>query len=237
MPTTALVLSAGGMFGAYQAGAWDAIQSLGITPDLVVGASIGSLNAWAIAGHCPPEELLRRWSDLESAAQLDWRLPWPPHRGLLDPARLESRIRDIHSSYTPRIPYGVVLTRLRGLRPELFTSGITWQHLAASCAVPVIFPTYTIQGRAYTDGGFLNALPLWAAERMGATRIIAVDAWTPSPWLRLFLRPLRLRRRAIPPRRPHSSLGAHPPRRPTRNHARCASLEQGERRPLDRPGP
>ena len=32
------------------------------------------------------------------------------------------------------------------------------------------------------DGGFLNALPLWAAEEMGATRAIAVMALTTLPF-------------------------------------------------------
>ena len=40
---TALVLSAGGMYGAYQAGAWKAIADI-FQPDLVVGASIGAIN-------------------------------------------------------------------------------------------------------------------------------------------------------------------------------------------------
>src|SRR5579862_9012522 len=51
---TALVLSAGGMFGAYQAGAWREL-SASFRPDLVVGTSAGSLNGWSIAGGCPPE--------------------------------------------------------------------------------------------------------------------------------------------------------------------------------------
>src|ERR1035438_5321759 len=53
----ALVLSAGGMFGAYQAGAWN-VLSRRFQPDLVVGASVGALNGWAIAGGCSPAELL-----------------------------------------------------------------------------------------------------------------------------------------------------------------------------------
>ncbi len=43
----ALVLSAGGMFGAYQAGVWKAL-SRSFHPDLIVGASVGALNSWAI---------------------------------------------------------------------------------------------------------------------------------------------------------------------------------------------
>ncbi|MCX6621835.1 MAG: patatin-like phospholipase family protein [Acidobacteria bacterium] len=196
---TALVLSAGGMFGAYQAGAWEAISSLEIPIDFVVGASIGSLNAWALAGGCPPEELTRRWRHLAPVRRLRWRFPWPPLGGTLDAGHFEAAIREIHGAYRPAIPCGVVLTGLRRLRPVLFSAaGLTWRHLAASCAVPGLLPVYTIDGRRYSDGGLLTALPLWAAERMGAERIIAVDAWTPAPWLRLLLRGVKLRSRVVP---------------------------------------
>src|ERR1039457_6584211 len=56
----ALVLSAGGMFGAYQAGVWN-VLSRRFQPDLVVGTSAGALNGWAIAGGCPPAELVDMW--------------------------------------------------------------------------------------------------------------------------------------------------------------------------------
>ena len=48
-PKTAVVLSAGGNYGAYQAGAWEVLAPI-VEPDIVVGASVGSLNGWAIAG-------------------------------------------------------------------------------------------------------------------------------------------------------------------------------------------
>ncbi len=52
MPS-ALVLSAGGMFGAYQAGVWN-VLSQRFQPDMVVGTSAGALNGWAIASGCSP---------------------------------------------------------------------------------------------------------------------------------------------------------------------------------------
>ena len=41
---TALVLSGGGSRGAYQVGAWRALEELGWTFDMVIGVSVGSLN-------------------------------------------------------------------------------------------------------------------------------------------------------------------------------------------------
>jgi len=58
--STALVLSAGGLFGAYQAGVWAELENT-LHPDLVVGASIGALNGWMIAGGASARELIDAW--------------------------------------------------------------------------------------------------------------------------------------------------------------------------------
>src|SRR5258708_39861301 len=61
MAKKALVLSGGGMFGAWQAGAWS-VLSKSFQPDLIVGASVGSLNGYAIASGCSPQELCALWT-------------------------------------------------------------------------------------------------------------------------------------------------------------------------------
>ena len=43
-PQRALVLAGGGAKGSYQVGAWQALQELGWTPDIITGASVGALN-------------------------------------------------------------------------------------------------------------------------------------------------------------------------------------------------
>src|SRR5689334_112979 len=45
VPTDAVVLSGGGSLGAAQVGALQALFEAGITPDVVVGCSVGALNA------------------------------------------------------------------------------------------------------------------------------------------------------------------------------------------------
>src|SRR4028119_2206919 len=99
------------MFGAYQAGAWEVLYET-FRPDIVVGASIGSLNGWAIAGGCPPEELSRRWLKLHGAAQHRWRFTRSPLDGYLESEQLRDWICDIYNSYQPKLQYGVVLTDL-----------------------------------------------------------------------------------------------------------------------------
>src|SRR5579884_4471337 len=95
---TALVLSAGGMFGAYQAGAWEVLSDV-LKPDLIVGASIGAINGWAIAGGCPPAELVERWLTLDCAAKYRLQLPKAIHGGIFDSSALAAQIEDVHRSF------------------------------------------------------------------------------------------------------------------------------------------
>jgi NTE family protein len=173
----ALVLSGGGMFGAWQAGAWQALAAR-IRPDLIVGASVGSLNGYAIAGGCVPEELCELW-----------RLP-----ELARWAHLPITIRTLMERFPLSPDYAIVLTDLLRLKPKIFRGDeITWQHVAASCAVPLVRPQQRIGGRLYSDGGLLNPLPVWAAVDLGATHIIALQALpnVPSPLLEPFVRGFR----------------------------------------------
>jgi NTE family protein len=166
----ALVLSGGGMFGAWQAGAWRALCSA-LRPDLIVGASVGALNGYAIAGGMNPEELAGFWLRPE----------------LADLRHLPDTIRGLMNGHRPMLDYAIVLTDLLRLKPKIFQGGeITWRHLAASCAIPGVLPLHRIDGRTYADGGLLNPLPVWAAVQLGATQIVALHALPeiPSAWLK-----------------------------------------------------
>jgi NTE family protein len=63
----ALVLPGGGGFGAYQAGAYAALDDSGVRPNWIAGTAIGAINAAIIAGNLPHERVLRLrqfWQEL-----------------------------------------------------------------------------------------------------------------------------------------------------------------------------
>ncbi len=176
---TALVLSAGGMYAAWEVGVWKALCGH-VSIDLVAGASAGAWNGWAIAGGATVEDLEGEWLD----PAIGRILAWGPHStGLLRPDALHRKARELCARYRPHIPFGLTVVEVPRLRTCLLRdSEIGWQHLAASCSIPCCFPPVRIGGKHYVDGGLRGALPLWAAEAMGATRAIAVNALTGWPF-------------------------------------------------------
>ena len=156
-------------------GVWKALRDR-ISIDLVVGASAGAWNGWAIAGGATVDELERDWLDPATGRILAWG---PHSKGLLRPENLHRKSRDLFARYRPRIPFGATVVEVPRLRARLVRDGdVTWQHLAASGSIPFCHRPVRIGGKYYVDGGLRGALPLWAAEAMGATRAIAVNALT-----------------------------------------------------------
>jgi predicted acylesterase/phospholipase RssA len=166
----ALVLSGGGLFGAWQAGAWAAARER-FQPDVIVGASVGSLNGYAIACGATAEMLREMW--LESRFS--------------DFAKLDAHLQEMTAEHKPQIDLAVVVTDLFRMKPRIVRGAdITWRHLRASCAVPLFMKQVWMDGRLYSDGGLLNPLPVYAAVELGATEILALHCLPeiPSAWLK-----------------------------------------------------
>ncbi len=191
----ALVLSAGGLWAAWEVGVWKALRTH-FHPDLIAGASAGSWNGWAIASGCTPEELEQLWLEPRTSRIIQLGL----HRsGVLRPAALYECAHDLFDRFHPRIPFGLTVVEVPALRSKLVRQDeITWRHLAASCTIPFGFPPVRIDGRSYVDGGLLGGLPLWAAEQMGATCAVALNVLSTLPF--------RIARRVLWLRRPSPAL-------------------------------
>jgi predicted acylesterase/phospholipase RssA len=153
------------MFGAWQAGAWRSLAPR-FKPDLVVGASVGSLNGYAIAAGWSASDLCAWWLRPDMAGF----------------KHLPKAIRLLMDARPLEIEYAVVLVDLLRMKPHTVTgSVIQAEHLLASCAVPGAAPPRRIGGRWYLDGGLLNPLPVWAAVELGATHILALNALPDFP--------------------------------------------------------
>ncbi len=194
---TALVLGGGGNRGAAQVGMLRALVERGISPDLIVGTSIGALNGAAFAGS-PTIEGVYLAADVWHRIGVDdvftrgrfhgsWRyLERRPSVFSMD------RLREIVTSYLrfevledSPIPLLIVASRLDDGREEWFTEGPAAEAIMASAALPGLYPAVEIAGHRYFDGGVLDNVGLSAALAYGAKRVYVllcgrVDAPPPS---------------------------------------------------------
>ncbi|MDP8254446.1 MAG: patatin-like phospholipase family protein [Candidatus Alcyoniella australis] len=74
-----------------------------------------------------------------------------------------------------RIPFCAVATDLRNGSEALLEQGSVFYSVAASSSIPGFFPPVTLDGRELIDGGTTSMVPVSAARRLGASRVIAVD--------------------------------------------------------------
>jgi NTE family protein len=186
---TAFVLSGGGSLGAVQVGMLRALHDQGIAPDLLVGASVGALNAAFVAGRgfdaVALDELDAIWCGLRRQDVF----PFAPHRQLLalagarpsvcSPEGLR-RLIDRHLAYDDladaHIPMHVVATDVLSGNEVTLSSGDATAAVLASAAIPGVFPTVTIDGTALFDGGVADNTPISQAIALGADRVVVLPA-------------------------------------------------------------
>jgi NTE family protein len=147
-----------------------------------VGASAGAWNGWGIASGVSIEELVGEWLDPRCAAIMRFGLHGT---GCLLPETLMERARELFANQHPKIPFALTIVEVPSLKLRVVRdSEIRWEHLAAACAIPFGFPPVRIDGHRYVDGGLRGALPLWAAQKLGATRVVALNVLN-TPLFRL----------------------------------------------------
>ncbi len=185
----ALALSGGAAFGAYQAGAWEALSEAGWRPDVALGVSIGAVNAFAISRGAAPDDMRRLWlelpAELSPAPQLAV-FPWRKHVGLF-----HEWVREVHATYVKRpttCGFRALLLEAPAMRFRLIEEAeVSVEHLVAACALPGVLAPMRLNGSWLLDAGALRHLPLREATASGADEIVSVDllANHPMPLARL----------------------------------------------------
>lgn len=172
----ALVLSGGASFGAYQAGVWKALEAHAWAPDVIIGVSIGSVNAFALSRGASDEEMAYIWRDLPGEvggvahAALS---PWKHLRLFRD---WLDAVVERFGSRQPRCEMRAVLMEAPSLRfrtEDCLTD--PRRYLEAACALPGILPPVRAEGKWLIDCGAARHLPIREALDLGATEIVAVD--------------------------------------------------------------
>src|SRR4051812_18375864 len=202
MPTTAFVLGGGGNLGAVQIGMLQALFEAGITPDVVIGCSVGALNAAGVAGD-PSLQGVHRMRETWLALTGDELFPSGRMAGLWMLGRRghaiqpNSGLRDLIDRALPfrrledaSIPVHVNATSLVTGRGRWFTEGPVEEAILASAALPAVFPPVFIDGEPYIDGGVVDNVPISRAAYLGVKRVYVLHVGN-------FARPRGLPKRPI----------------------------------------
>ncbi len=185
-PSTAFVFGGGGSLGAVQVGMLKSLTSYGVQADLVVGSSVGAINAAFFAGE-PTSDGVQRLEQMWLGVRRRDVFPLGPLGGflgffgwrdhLLDPTpqrRLIERNIQYRQLEEARIPCHVVATDLIAGGDVRFSSGPVVEILLASAAIPAVFPPVRIGERYLIDGGIVNNSPISTAVELGATRMFVL---------------------------------------------------------------
>jgi len=192
-PIRALVLAGGGAKGSYQVGAYRALQELGWQPDIITGASVGSLNGVLFTmGKLEEAAAIWRSMDLRGVIELPEKAAPEELRGFfLDVVRgggldveplAETIDRYIDEEAVRRSPirFGLVMTEMEKMESvqcpidEIPEGKLKEYMLASSACFPALRPR-EIDGVKYIDGGWRDNMPLELAAKMGATELLGVD--------------------------------------------------------------
>ncbi len=179
----AFVLSGGGNLGAIQVGMLRALTEAGITPDLIVGCSVGAING---AGYAAEpnidgvERLDRLWRRIAEGDPDLMPSRFMPviaqmarkGEALHEQDRLEELLDDelITKTFSGlKVPFACVATDLESASEYWFDDGRLVPALLASAALPAVYPAVEHRGRTFIDGGVLNEIHTAQALAMGAT--------------------------------------------------------------------
>lgn len=171
-----------------------ALTEAAILPDLLIGTSVGAVNAAWIGGspdHEGARQLAEIWRGLRRQHVFPLS-PWSSARGLLGRSNhviSNASLGEVLRKHLPyerleeaAVPVHVIATELKTGRAVLMSSGPAVPALLASTAIPGIFPPVTIGRRDFIDGGVANHTPIAAAMELGASRIFVLPVG--YPWLR-----------------------------------------------------
>jgi NTE family protein len=188
VPDVAFVLGGGGLLGAGEAGMLRALLEAGITPDLIVGTSVGALNGAFVAADPSVETTVRLaelWRGLSAAGgvfsgsfadrvgtavrsrtHLHGR---GPLRQLLADSLPVERIEDL------AVPFQCVAASIERAAEHWFTTGLLSDAVMASAAVPGLLAPVRIGDEHFLDGGLVNSIPVSRAVELGARTVYVLQ--------------------------------------------------------------
>ena len=182
------MLGGGGVLGAVEVGMLRALLEREITPDLILGTSIGAVNG-ALLATDPGLPVIERLTELwREAGQTRQPYPTKPLRTVrravvtgthvFSPRPLRQGLYDEIGEVTFEelpVQFQVCAASIERAAEHWFTSGPVVDAVVASAAVPGLLPPAKVGDEHYLDGGIVNSIPVGRAALLGADRIFVLQ--------------------------------------------------------------
>jgi NTE family protein len=180
---TAFVFAGGGSFGAIQVGMMHSLAAHGVSPDMVVGSSVGALNGAYYAGDPTLNGVLQLetiWRGLQrhDVFPVTWRtlLGFIWRRDFLIPHDGIRKLIDDHIPYKnledAKLPVHIVTTDIITGDSVVLSEGSTSDAIVASTAIPGAFAPVPYKDLYLADGAISSNTPIRVAVAKGARRLI-----------------------------------------------------------------
>ena len=192
-PKRAFVLGGGGHNGAAEVGMLRALFEAGITPNVVVGTSVGALNGAAVAAD-PSLEMVERLRSAWLGLKDDQIFGGSIFAGAANLVRSRTHLhsnealRKLITELLParfedlRLPFHCVAASIERAAEHWFHEGPLADAILASAAVPGVLPPVAVNGEHFVDGGIVNSVPISRAVELGSKEIYVLQVgWIESP--------------------------------------------------------
>ena len=173
-----LALGGGGSRGYAHLGVLKVLQRCGMPIDVVAGCSIGAAVAAGVAAGYTLEQIK---GHMDAAGRKAVRLTLPL-RSLLSSQGVVAELQKIAGERRFEdlsTPLGLVAADVLRGEEVLLSRGPGWPAMAASMALPGIYPPVRIGHRYLVDGGVVNPVPVSAAVALGADLVVGVKLGAP----------------------------------------------------------
>ncbi|MBF4768540.1 patatin-like phospholipase family protein [Nocardioides agariphilus] len=186
--TTAFVLGGGGVLGAVEVGMLQALFERGVTPDLILGTSVGALNG-AMVARDPSAAVVARltelWQQVAAGREVYGDRALRTVRRAMSTGthiyssgpmrrRLEDEFGDTTFEDLP-VRFQVCAASIERAAEHWFSSGPLVPAVVASAAVPGLLPPARVGDEHFLDGGIVNSIPLGRAVALGADEIYVLQ--------------------------------------------------------------
>ena len=175
----ALALGGGGCRGYGHIGVIRVLEKNGLKPDLVVGSSAGSLVGALYAAGMSADKLEFYGQGMSPNLLRNWVFP---KLGLFGGGRIRRFVVDrVGARNIEALPmrFAAVATDLKSGALVVIDQGDLGLAVQASSSAPGLLEPVLTGGRLLVDGNLSAPVPVVAARRLGAHRVIAVDVSFP----------------------------------------------------------